>query len=58
MVPFEVSRSGTADPLPEEIVSDVAERPGSSEVSHEHADDLADEWGEESFPASDPPAHY
>ena len=24
----------------------------------EHDNELADEWGEESFPASDPPAHY
>lgn len=37
---------------------DVAERPGSTKVAREHADDLADEWGEESFPGSDPPAHY
>lgn len=37
---------------------DPAETPGSSRVDHEHADELADEWGEESFPASDPPAHY
>lgn len=37
---------------------DVAEKPGSTAVSHEHADELADEWGEESFPGSDPPAHY
>lgn len=41
-----------------EIPSDVAEKPGSDAVSHEHADELADEWGEESFPSSDPPAHY
>lgn len=37
---------------------DIAEKPGSSKVPHEHADQLADEWGEESFPGSDPPAHY
>lgn len=37
---------------------DLAERPGSSKAGHEHADKLADEWGEESFPGSDPPAHY
>jgi len=41
-----------------EAANDVAERPGSSAVSHDHADELADEWGEESFPGSDPPAHY
>ncbi|UOR01779.1 hypothetical protein MUN77_00165 [Leucobacter allii] len=44
--------------LPVEAPDDVAERPGSGAVGHEHADDLANEWGEESFPASDPPAHY
>ncbi|QBE48167.1 hypothetical protein [Leucobacter triazinivorans] len=37
---------------------DIAETPGSDAVPHEHADALADEWGEESFPVSDPPAHY
>lgn len=37
---------------------DLAENPGSTEVSHEHADAVADEWGEDSFPGSDPPAHY
>ncbi|MEV8339006.1 hypothetical protein [Leucobacter sp. NPDC077196] len=37
---------------------DIAENPGSDEVSHEHADAVADEWGEDSFPGSDPPAHY
>lgn len=37
---------------------DIAEKPGSSKTAHEHADRLADEWGEESFPGSDPPAHY
>lgn len=42
----------------EAIPNDVAEKPGSDEVSHQHADELADEWGEESFPSSDPPAHY
>ncbi|NLA64697.1 MAG: hypothetical protein GX862_01950 [Leucobacter sp.] len=44
--------------VPDEAPVDVAERPGDSQVSHEHADELADEWGEESFPGSDPPAHY
>ena len=31
----------------------VAEHPGSPHVDHDHADELAD-----SFPGSDPPAHY
>ncbi|WP_449278851.1 NAD-dependent epimerase/dehydratase family protein [Leucobacter sp. GX24907] len=42
----------------EKTPTDIAEKPGTDEVSREHADALADEWGEESFPASDPPAHY
>ena len=37
---------------------DVAEKPGTSNVSPDHEDELVDEWGEESFPGSDPPAHY
>ena len=41
-----------------EAPEDVAEKPGAASVPHEHADDLADEWSEDSFPASDPPAHY
>lgn len=42
----------------EDTPTDVAEKPGSAAVPHEHADALADEWGEGSFPSSDPPAHY
>lgn len=49
----------SAEPAdPEATPTDVAEKPGSDAVPHEHADALADEWGEESFPSSDPPAHY
>jgi hypothetical protein len=44
--------------VPDEARSDIAEKPGSTKVSHQHADELADEWGDESFPGSDPPAHY
>lgn len=44
--------------VPDEAANDVAERPGTTQVPHEHADELADEWGEDSFPSSDPPAHY
>ena len=44
--------------VPDESARDVAERPGDTDVEHQHADEIADEWGEESFPASDPPAHY
>lgn len=44
--------------VPGEAREDVAERPGHTAVDPEHADEVADEWGEESFPASDPPSHY
>lgn len=44
--------------VPEEARDDVAERPGTDNVSKEHEDALVDEWEEESFPGSDPPAHY
>lgn len=44
--------------IPGQAADDVAERPGTSTADHDHADKLADEWGEESFPGSDPPAHY
>ncbi|NLB47446.1 MAG: hypothetical protein GX814_06900 [Microbacteriaceae bacterium] len=44
--------------VPDEAPVDVAERPGNTNTSHQHDDELADEWGEESFPGSDPPAHY
>lgn len=56
----------TPDGVPEEARDDQAERPGTTEdqkrAEHDktvqHDDELADEWGEESFPSSDPPAHY
>lgn len=44
--------------VPDEARDDVAERPGHTQADHDHADELADEWGDESFPASDPPAHH
>lgn len=44
--------------VPDEARDDVAERPGSGATDHEHADKLVDEWSEDSFPSSDPPAHY
>lgn len=44
--------------VPEEAPTDVAEQPGHTRTSKERADEIADEWGEESFPGSDPPAHY
>ncbi|WP_210603065.1 hypothetical protein [Brevibacterium oceani] len=44
--------------VPEEAKDDVAEKPGTDSASKQHEDDLVDEWEEESFPASDPPAHY
>ncbi|MGO1909423.1 hypothetical protein [Brevibacterium linens] len=44
--------------IPEDAKDDVAERPGTDSASIQHKDNLVDEWEEESFPASDPPAHY
>ncbi|WP_336660762.1 NAD-dependent epimerase/dehydratase family protein [Leucobacter sp. USHLN153] len=32
--------------------------PNAERAAHDHDDALADEWGEESFPGSDPPGHY
>jgi hypothetical protein len=56
------SRPGPDSAQPEEAEraapADIAEKPGTSQVSHEHEDELVDEWGRESFPGSDPPAHY
>ncbi|HJF76724.1 MULTISPECIES: hypothetical protein [Brevibacterium] len=43
---------------PEGARDDVAEMPGTDSASKEKEDELVDEWEEESFPASDPPAHY
>lgn len=56
----------TPDGVPDEARDDQAERPGTTaddeKLAHDkllaHDDELADEWGEESFPSSDPPAHY
>ncbi|MCI4011203.1 hypothetical protein [Brevibacterium sp. ZH18] len=44
--------------VPDEARNDQAERPGSESANDEHADELVDEWVEDSFPTSDPPAHY
>lgn len=44
--------------IPQVARHDQAERPGTAESAHDHDDALADEWGRESFPSSDPPAHY
>ncbi|GAA2179016.1 hypothetical protein GCM10009847_11390 [Leucobacter tardus] len=53
----------TPEGVPEEARDDQAERPGTTEDQQNDGavqsdDELADEWGEESFPSSDPPAHY
>lgn len=42
----------------DEARTDVAETPGTDKITREQEDELADEWGKESFPGSDPPAHY
>ncbi|WP_209323607.1 hypothetical protein [Brevibacterium renqingii] len=48
----------TPTEVPEEARDDIAEKPGTDSASKKREDDLVDEWEEESFPASDPPAHY
>ncbi|MBK0419030.1 NAD-dependent epimerase/dehydratase family protein [Leucobacter sp. CSA1] len=57
-VPEAPDTSDSPDTAEKKTPEDVAEKPGSRAVPHERADELADEWGEESFPGSDPPAHY
>lgn len=42
----------------DEVRTDVAETPGTDKITREQEEELADEWGKESFPSSDPPAHY
>lgn len=42
----------------EDVRDDVAEMPGTDCSSKQHEDELDDEWVEESFSASDPPAQY
>ncbi|GAA1999758.1 hypothetical protein [Brevibacterium samyangense] len=42
--------------LPVEEREDDAD--DTAQKKHDHDDELVDEWGEESFPSSDPPAHY
>ncbi|WP_349826999.1 hypothetical protein [Brevibacterium litoralis] len=37
---------------------DDSERDSEEQAEHDHDDALADEWGDESFPSSDPPGHY
>lgn len=51
----------TTDPVPVDVPTD--ETPDRSQAAvdkaaHDHDDALADEWGKESFPSSDPPGHY
>lgn len=29
----------------------------AAKARHDHDDEIVDEWGDESFPASDPPGH-
>lgn len=45
--------AGEKDHAPEPDADDEA----ADKLKHDHDDDLADEWGRESFPASDPPEY-
>lgn len=40
------------------VADDESERPGSGKESAEASERRVDQWEEESFPGSDPPAHY
>lgn len=42
----------------EETDTAAANRLDAEAAAHQHDDERADEWEEESFPASDPPANY
>ncbi|WP_312980146.1 hypothetical protein [Corynebacterium sp.] len=46
------------DPDLKKVADDESERPGSGKESAEAAERRVDQWEEESFPGSDPPAHY
>ncbi|WP_035280723.1 hypothetical protein [Brevibacterium album] len=47
------------DAAPEQAqAAEIDEALASASTDREHDDALADEWGEESFPGSDPPANY
>jgi UDP-glucose 4-epimerase len=41
-----------------ETPQDKAERPGADNATKQEQDELVDEWVDDSFPTSDPPAHY
>lgn len=38
--------------------ADAAQAEEARRIRHDHDDAEADEWGDESFPASDPPSNY
>lgn len=48
----------TPNSVHEAARNDIAEKPGTDSVGREHEEELVDEWEQNSFPASDPPAHY
>lgn len=52
--------SGPKNPDERENVDKTQEKKQRDEEGNfaENGDELADEWGEESFPTSDPPANY
>lgn len=54
---MKASDSAKKRPLP----ADDRVKEGNADAetaAHRHDDELADEWGDESFPSSDPPANY
>lgn len=40
------------------MTQEPLEKKSDEDRKHDHDDELVEEWGEESFPASDPPSNY
>lgn len=53
-------RSETSEPAdePTETTGPTAEELDAQAADRAHQDELVEEWGDESFPASDPPENY
>lgn len=42
----------------DQVAQDTGSYPGEGAKGPENDEELVDEWGEDSFPSSDPPANY
>ncbi|MFE2656311.1 MULTISPECIES: hypothetical protein [unclassified Brevibacterium] len=45
-------------PEPTEAAEESSAQKDARDAAREHDDQLVEEWGDESFPASDPPENY